>query len=89
MLLLLLLLWFLCEPQAAAPALTPAEQCELARQLDLLSQRCEVALHPGPLALDNGTIIPPVPWTLLPRWSPVFLFVICLGVCVFPSVYLI
>ena len=39
----------------------------MARQLEQLSQRSEMPLHPGPLALENGTIIPPVPLTLLPK----------------------
>lgn len=43
------------------------EQAEMAKQLEQLSQRSELPLHPGPLALENGTIIPPVSLTLLPK----------------------
>lgn len=53
--------------QGSPHVLSASEQCDLSRQLELLCQRCDVVLHPGPLALDNGTIIPPVPWTLLPK----------------------
>lgn len=32
-----------------------------------LSQRSETPLHTGPLALENGTIIPPISLTMLPK----------------------
>ena len=64
---LLVHLLLIQQHQGAAAALSMGEQCELVRQLEMLSQRCEVPLHPGPLALENGTIIPPVPWTMLPK----------------------
>jgi hypothetical protein len=47
--------------------LSSQEQAEMAKQLEQLSQRSEMTLHPGPLALENGTIIPPVSLTLLPK----------------------
>ena len=53
--------------QGSIPVLSSQEQAEMARQLEQLSQRSEMPLHPGPLALENGTIIPPVPLTLLPK----------------------
>jgi len=53
--------------QGNVPVLSAQEQCEMTKQLEQLSQRSEVALHPGPLALDQGTIIPPVSLTLLPK----------------------
>lgn len=53
--------------QGNVPVLSAQEQCEMTKQLEQLSQRSEVALHPGPLALDKGTIIPPVSLTLLPK----------------------
>lgn len=49
------------------PILSSQEQAEMAKQLDQLAQRSEMPLHPGPLALENGTIIPPVSLTLLPK----------------------
>ena len=64
---LLIHLLLMQQQQSAAPALTVADQCDMAKQLEMLTLRCRPALHPGPLALDNGTIIPPVPWTMLPR----------------------
>ncbi|XP_046452687.1 protein brunelleschi-like isoform X2 [Daphnia pulex] len=51
----------------AIPILSSQEQAEMAKQLDQLAQRSEMPLHPGPLALENGTIIPPVSLTLLPK----------------------
>lgn len=47
--------------------LSSQEQLDMAKQLEHLSQRSDTPLHPGPLALENGTIIPPVPLTMLPR----------------------
>lgn len=64
---LLVHLLLIQQQQGAAAVLSSQEQAEMARQLEQLSQRSEMPLHPGPLALDNGTIIPPVPLTLLPK----------------------
>lgn len=55
------------QQSGAAPILSSQEQAEMAKQLEQLSQRSEMPLHPGPLALENGTIIPPVSLTLLPK----------------------
>lgn len=64
----LLIHMLLIQQQLGAPAvLSSQEQAEMAKQLEQLSQRSDLPLHPGPLALDNGTIIPPVPLVLLPK----------------------
>ena len=47
--------------------LSSQEQSEMAKQLEHLSQRSETPLHTGPLALENGTIIPPISLTMLPK----------------------
>ena len=64
---LLVHLLLIQQHQGAAAVLSSQEQAEMAKQLEQLSQRSEMPLHPGPLALENGTIIPPVPLTLLPK----------------------
>lgn len=65
---LLVHLLLIQQQQAGTAAiLSNQEQAEMAKQLEQLSQRSETPLHPGPLALENGTIIPPVSLTLLPK----------------------
>ncbi len=64
---LLVHLLLIQQHQGAAAVLSCQEQSEMAKQLEQLSQRSEMPLHPGPLALENGTIIPPVPLILLPK----------------------
>jgi len=64
---LLVHLLLMQQVQGNVPVLSIQEQCDMTKQLEQLSQRSEIPLHPGPLALENGTIIPPVSLTLLPK----------------------
>ena len=64
---LLVHLLMMQQQHGAAMVLSSQEQFEMAKQLEQLSQRSETPLHAGPLALENGTIIPPVSLTLLPK----------------------
>lgn len=64
---LLVHLLMIQQQQGATSVLSSTEMAEMAKQLEQLSLRSETPLHPGPLALENGTIIPPVSLTLLPN----------------------
>lgn len=53
--------------QKVDPVVSTQDQIEMAQQIELFSQRSESQPLSGPLALDTGTIVPPVQMILLPK----------------------
>ena len=53
--------------QKVDPVVSTQDQIEMAHQIELFSQRSESQPLSGPLALDTGTIVPPVQMILLPK----------------------